>query len=79
MSTFTRHDLDLTMRTFAKMCADHPEWRRGQAAFNALYAVAPDMGDAVRGSCVDPFHRDERLREFWGWLEALAWHNRHST
>jgi len=38
--------------------------RKGQAAFNKLYAENPKIADMIRGSQFDPFYRDERLRVF---------------
>ena len=39
--------------------------RRGQATFNSVYQLRPDLADAVRTTKNDPFYRDERLRDFW--------------
>ena len=39
--------------------------RAGQAAFNALYEVAPEMANAIRGSEADPFYVDKILPEFF--------------
>lgn len=45
------------------------DWRQGQAAFNALYKIRPDLADSIRGHFqLDPFHRDERLPAFFDWL-----------
>ena len=38
--------------------------RKGQAAFNALHELDPDLANALRGSKHDPFFQDERLPEF---------------
>ena len=38
--------------------------RKGQAAFNALHELDPELADMVRGSKVDPFYKDDRLPEF---------------
>lgn len=45
-----------------------PDQRNGQAAFNALATVRPDLAEVVRGSLVDPFYRDELLPEFYEFL-----------
>ena len=37
----------------------HPDWRRGQALFNALHGVHPELANAVRGTPADPFHHDD--------------------
>lgn len=41
----------------------HSNWRKGQSFFNALYILYPDVGDAVRGTSVDPYHRDEKIED----------------
>ena len=38
--------------------------RKGQAAFNKLYAENPKIADMIRGSQFDPFYRDQRLEAF---------------
>jgi hypothetical protein len=43
---------------------DHPDWRVGQAHFNVLADLAPDVADAVRGTNLDPFYDDARLDAF---------------
>lgn len=46
--------------------AEHPEQRIGQACFNAVHEVEPEVANLVRGTTLDPFYRDERLPEFLG-------------
>jgi hypothetical protein len=51
----------------------HHKQRSGQAAFNALWDVRPDIAnDVIRGTEADPFHDDSRLLLFWERVEA-AW------
>lgn len=50
--------------TLANMSRNHPNWRAGQRAFNALYKVSPDLANRIRGTEYDPFNRDERLEAF---------------
>ena len=38
--------------------------RKGQAAFNALHELDPEVANAVRGSKHDPFFQDKHLPEF---------------
>lgn len=45
--------------------AEHPDWRKGQSAFNALELLAPDCAESVRGMLIDPFYRDNELPAFW--------------
>lgn len=46
--------------------------RAGQWYFNLLVVARPDLADRVRGTALDPFHRDDRLPAFVGWLRT-AW------
>lgn len=48
---------------------DYPTWRQGQAAFNMLWEMRPELADQVHTSKLDPFHRDDRLPEFYEWVE----------
>jgi hypothetical protein len=40
------------------------EERFGQACFNVLAEVKPDLAERVRGTKIDPFYIDERFPEF---------------
>lgn len=50
------------------------KWRYGQAAFNYLQNIRPDLADAVRGSNMDPFYvqqfPDDRWERFVAYLES---------
>ena len=46
-----------------------PDWRPGQAAFNALERTDTEIADLVRGRVFDPFYKDEVL-PFWTWLSG---------
>lgn len=48
----------------------HPMQRVGQAWFNYLHQVRPDLADMVRGDSRDPFHDDGRLSAFLEFVEA---------
>lgn len=43
--------------------------RFGQALFNVLHEVAPDVANSIRGTNADPFYvtasRSEAVRNFW--------------
>lgn len=43
--------------------------RPGQMLFNAIYEIAPEIAETIRGGDLDPFHYDDRfvacLREFF--------------
>lgn len=47
-----------------------PYWRRGQAAFNLLWEMRRDLAEQIHTTQRDPFHRDDRLPDFLGWVEA---------
>lgn len=59
---------EYTAEVAAKL-SEYPYWRRGQAAFNVLYRVRPDLGETIHTGKLDPFHRDDRLPEFYEWVE----------
>lgn len=44
--------------------------RFGQAAFNVLVEVRPDISEKIRGSLKDPFYKDERLSEFFQYVQG---------
>lgn len=46
-----------------------PEWRIGQALFNALYNLNPRLADEIRGTDCDPFHNDDLAGAF---MERIA-------
>lgn len=47
----------------------NPEWRYGQAAFNVLERLEPELAEEVRGTVLDPFHQTGRVPEFMLWAE----------
>ena len=50
----------------AKYQTEHPEWRPGQTVFNTAL-ITPETGmraNELRGSDVDPFHRNENVPSF---------------
>lgn len=47
------------------------DWRPGQAAYNALHSIEPEIADLIRGSLKDPFYDDSRLPDFWA--ELATW------
>lgn len=36
--------------------------RKGQAWFNTLYQFDPELADMIRGTAVDPFYKDHRVK-----------------
>lgn len=57
----------------AGMLARHKTWRAGQALFNAIDLVRPDLADQIRGTDLDPFHSHAKIAATCAWLkQALA-------
>lgn len=46
--------------------------RKGQAWFNRLYELRPDLADSIRGGPLDPFYDDKLLKNAWAWLMEKA-------
>lgn len=43
---------------------ENPAQRVGQAYFNGLHEVYPELADAIRGTYADPFYNDDALADF---------------
>ncbi len=43
--------------------------RKGQAHFNLLYNLNPELAQEVTDTEVDPFYDDTRLPAFYKWVE----------
>jgi hypothetical protein len=63
--------IENVVNTATNMMHEHPTWRTGQAYFNALYTLYPEVADAVRATDADPFYQDSRLDAFF---EAILAH-----
>ncbi len=48
-----------------------PDWRYGQALFNNLLDVRPNLAEQVRGTTLDPFHKDSisEMDDFFTFIE----------
>jgi hypothetical protein len=46
---------------WAKNQLDYPDWRSGQALFNSLHQLYPDIADKIRGTFCDPFYQNGRI------------------
>ena len=59
----------------AEECSKHPYYRVGQAMFNVLLDMEPELAEEIRGSDADPFYasvaRDPRVTKF---REAIRLH-----
>lgn len=56
----------------AALLTTYPDWRPGQAAFNAFHRIDPAGADKIRSTAFDPFHVDDRLPDFWQWLAGYS-------
>ncbi len=45
--------------------------RKGQAHFNTLYDIRPDLGQEIAGTHADPFHDDRRMTLFLDTVRAM--------
>lgn len=64
MTTFEdyKHCVQLTLM-------EHPTWREGQAAFTTLWTLHENLANEVHTGKLDPFVRDDRLPEFYTFVE----------
>lgn len=46
--------------TAVERCVDETHWRYGQALFNVLHDVRPDISEKVRATGLDPFYARSR-------------------
>lgn len=62
-----------TYEQYVGACFTHrqsfPTQRAGQAAFNVLHALRPDLSEQVRATDLDPFYQDDRLADFFEFVE----------
>lgn len=48
----------------------YTQQRVGQAFFNVLYEVRPDISEQVRATTLDPFYRNDRVAPFLRFVKA---------
>lgn len=51
--------------------ASKGEYRYGQAIFNALSHVRPDIANRLAGSRIDPFFENDVSKPAWDFIEIL--------
>lgn len=51
--------------------AENPAQRDGQAHFNLLHELHPEIADEIRSTPIDPFHVDAALPAFHTFVDAL--------
>ena len=49
-----------------------PHMRYGQRAYNILHDLAPEIAESLNGTTTDPYHDDDRMGEFIGYVFATA-------
>lgn len=63
----TWSEVEAYMRNFYQTAPG--DWRLGQAYFNALFLIYPEVAELVRGTEADPFYvdrmNDPRMKEFF--------------
>ena len=59
---------------FYKVFEDNPQLRLGQAYYNVLFDIDPELAREINGTECDPFYRDDLIPAF---LEKLGekWKN----
>jgi hypothetical protein len=57
----------------------YPDVREGQAIFNALYSLEPEIANAMRGGELDPFYADSMIEPFLFNAIALLRKKREET
>jgi hypothetical protein len=65
-SSLAEAEVEAALIRFSDMATAHPEWRKGQAAFNAMPAW---LQEEVQGGPLDPFHEEEggKVASFLAW------------
>lgn len=54
-----------------QMLKENKNWRKGQAVFNALHTLYPDIADSIRTTKYDPFHDDNIVKDLYNYLNGL--------
>lgn len=52
-----------------EMVERNPSWRQGQALFNAMYELFPEVSETVRGTLNDPFYKDTRIEKCFEFIQ----------
>lgn len=54
-----------------EMAERNPSWRQGQALFNAMYKLFPEVSETVRGTLNDPFYNDTRIERCFEFIQEV--------
>lgn len=57
----TQEQIDAIFELQYSMQKDNRHLRAGQAFFNAIYQLHPNLADTIRGTELDPFHQDKKI------------------
>lgn len=71
----TAVDLPRLFRQAVDVWWEHADWRRGQALWNTLSDLHPDVAAELDGTDADCFYDDARISAFWAALghEGGGW------
>lgn len=58
----------LNLHRLARRNMDVYRERYGQAYFNALHTLAPEIANEIRGTEADPFYLNENIEAFFNYL-----------
>jgi hypothetical protein len=61
----TFEELSIQLEEYVR---SHSSQRTGQAYFNALSSIRPDLANEVRCTPADPFHNDDNLPNFCNYI-----------
>ena len=66
---------NITYGQFVLACLEYhrqgaDDQRLGQAVYNFLSLVRPDIASQIRGTPLDPFYRDTLTDEVWEYIES---------
>ena len=62
MSKLTPDQIKVVLETATKIRMEYPYFRKGQAFFNALYHLHPEIADNIRSTEFDPFYDDNKTK-----------------
>lgn len=70
------------MNLYAEYTSKLHSLRQGQAIYNCMTMLRPDLANELNGTLADPYYDDERLPMFWEALESvfqMKWSDTHDT
>lgn len=66
----TLGDYTNLLRTMVDRQATELFWRKGQTLFNVLYEMYPDLANEIRGTPLDPFYEDRKIKDFMNFIAS---------